>query len=469
MFRLGKKGLSLILIVLLAFSQLLSFADQVTTEPQAPTELDSGINYLKLMIEYSKVNYYKDLTDKQIMEALYRGLFGAMDQHTRYYTPVEYRTFSEKLDGEYEGVGVSIMADGDYIRVAKPLVGGPAINAGMKIGDRIVSVDGVDIKGMGMEHAVTLIKGTAGTKVTLGVIREGVTGIIYFELTREKIHVSPLTYKILDGNIGYIQLEQFSTDSSHYVNAAIATFMQSGVKKIVFDIRDNPGGSLDQVVAIADYFSPKGNTLVKVDYKAIEDKAYMAELDPYDFKIAVLINGNSASASEIFAAAVKENKLGTVIGTTTYGKGTVQNLMPITNGGAIKMTVAEYFTPLGNPVDQIGVTPDIVIEPVVVTFEDVIRNYAPMNSLSSFKRGAKALDVKGMQQRLQYLGFPIAKIDGIFGPATEAQLKAFEKQYGLAVDGILDEVTKKKIDEVLKANIKPGEDVQLKKALEVLK
>jgi len=133
------------------------------------------------------------------------------------------------------------------------------------------------------------------------------------------------------------------------------------------------------------------------------------------------------------------------------------------------MTVAEYYSALGNPVDKVGVTPMIEVKPLVVTFEDTIKNFSPMYSLGTFKRGSKGLDVKGMQQRLQYLGFAIAKADGIFGAATELQLKAFEKKYGLTVDGLLDETTRKKIDEVLKVNLKPAEDVQLKKALEVLK
>jgi carboxyl-terminal processing protease len=469
MRKLKQKALSILLVLLLVMGQSAVFADAVVPTQTEVTPIDAGLDYLKLMIDYSKANYYKDLPDDQILEAIYKGLYKSMDEHSVYYTPKEYQSFSENINGTYEGVGISVTSEGDYIRVAKPLTGGPAIKAGILIGDIIVSVDGVDIKGFGLERVVTLIKGPAGTKVKLGITRTGASGVIYFDLSREKINVSPISTKVLDGNVGYILLEQFSSDSSAYVNGALGEFKSKGIQKVVIDVRNNPGGSLDQVVNIVDYFAPKGSTIVKVDYKVQEDKDYVAQIDPYQFKLAVLANENSASASEIFAAAIKELKLGTLIGINTYGKGTVQNLLPISNGGAIKMTVAEYFSALGNPVDKVGVKPMIEVKPLVVTFEDVIRNFAPMYSLDTFKRGSKSLDVKGMQQRLQYLGFTFAKIDGIFGLATETQLKAFEKKHGITVDGILDEATKKKIDEVLKANLKPAEDVQLKKALEILK
>jgi len=171
MRKLKQKALSILLVLLLVLAQTAVFADTVTPTQTEVTPIDAGLDYLKLMIDYSKAGYYKDLTDEQILEAVYKGLFKSMDEHSVYYTPKEYQAFSENINGAYEGVGISVTSEGDYIRVAKPLAGGPAIKAGILIGDLIVSVDGVDIKGFGLERVVTLIKGPAGTKVKLVITR----------------------------------------------------------------------------------------------------------------------------------------------------------------------------------------------------------------------------------------------------------------------------------------------------------
>ena len=241
------------------------------------------------------------------------------------------------------------------------LEGSPAESAGMKSADIIVSVDGEPIKGLFTDEVVDLITGEEGTKVKIGVKRSGKTTPIYFNIPREEIKINPVSHKILKGDIGYINISQFNDNTYEKLLPVLKEFDNKNISNIIIDLRDNPGGLLDEVVKVSKKFIPKG-PIVHIKYRDKIEETHYSKLPKAKYKLAVLVNENSASASEIFAGAVQDTKVGTIIGVTTYGKGTVQQILPLPNGDGMKLTIAEYLTPKKRSINGKGVVPDIEVE-----------------------------------------------------------------------------------------------------------
>jgi len=285
------------------------------------------------------------------------------DPYTVFFPPTQAKAFSDNISGSFAGVGMEIDMKGNVLTVIAPLKGTPAEKAGVKSGDQIMAINGTSTQGMSLDAAVAAIRGPAGSVVDLSVVRNGTP--LDIKVTRETIQV-PETNDGLDQKTGvyHIALYEFTSNSAQLFDQAFNRFKASGSKKLVIDLRGNPGGYLDAAVHIASHFLPKGATIVTEDYGGKQPKQVYTSLGyddvPAGTKVVVLIDGGSASASEILAGALKDNHVATLVGTKSFGKGSVQTLIPI-GGGSLKVTVARWLTPSGAWIMGNGITPDIVV------------------------------------------------------------------------------------------------------------
>jgi carboxyl-terminal processing protease len=359
-----KRNIILVLVCGILFTNIgsISYGAAVETKAGAvEVDIEAEMIFMEKMIEFIDANYYKDVDEREMIDGALKGLFFSLDKHSNYYTKEEFEQLSEDLSGDFGGIGVNITSNAGYITVITPLKGTPGYKAGILPGDIIISVDGEDIEGITTRDASKLIRGEVGTDVRLGILREGTQGALYIDVKREIIEINPIDYEILEDNIGYIRIGEFNNHTYDNIINALYEMDKNKVKDIVFDVRNNPGGSLNEVVRTLRRLVPKG-PIVHIKHSDGKLETYKSYNVTPEYNIAVLTNKGSASASEIFAAAIKESGAGTVIGTNTYGKSTVQTLIPLINGGGVKITTAEYLTANKNSVNEIGVEPDIKVE-----------------------------------------------------------------------------------------------------------
>ncbi|MGN0505620.1 MAG: S41 family peptidase [Lachnospiraceae bacterium] len=334
-----------------------------TGEEKFITDFFTGkLELLENLIEW----YYMDETTVDALQTgAYKGMLEALgDPYSCYYTAEEYAALMESTNGIYCGIGayVSQNVNTKIITIIKPFVDGPAYNAGMLPGDIIYKVDDVDVTGMDINSVVAMMKGEPDTKVTVTVVREGVSDPIELEITRGVIEVPTIEYEMLADNIGYVLISEFDEVTVDQFKNAVEALKADGMRALVIDLRDNPGGLLSSVVDMLDYMLPKGLIVYTEDKYGDKEEYRSTDEETFELPLAVLINGNSASASEIFAAAVQDYELGTLVGTTSFGKGIVQSIFPLSDGTAVKLTIARYYTPSGRCIHGIGVEPDIVVE-----------------------------------------------------------------------------------------------------------
>jgi len=308
-------------------------------------------------------DYY--LRDYDMEDLQYAGLKAMVaelnDPYSAYYTPEEYAALTQGLSGEYYGLGMVIAIDEatGYAQVQYFLDGSPAEAGGVLVGDYVVSVDGQDVRGYSLQDISTLCLGENGAPITLGVLRGEET--LTFNLKRGEISRNMVTYAMLPGDIGYMDIVQFGGNCEALFGEAMDYFQENGAKGLVIDLRNNPGGYLDTVVHVLDQLLPEG-TLVYTEDKQGKRETYTSDAACIDIPLVLLVNGNTASAAEIFAGAVQDYGWGAVAGTTTYGKGVVQNVIPLeSTGGGIKITSSEYFTPNGRSIDGNGIYPDVYV------------------------------------------------------------------------------------------------------------
>lgn len=404
-------------------------------------------------------NYYKDIDEKALMESAIKGMFEALDPHSNYFTQEEYQSFMRDIEGKLVGIGVTIEKNDNGITVVAPIDGTPAYKAGFKTGDIIVSVDKTDISGYSVEKASSIIRGQEGTKVRIGLKRAGESNILYFDLVREEIKINPVKYEIKPGNVGYIRITQFNENTAVNMQTAVNAFKSKGVKGVIIDLRDNPGGLLDQVISACKLLIPEG-PIVSIQTKT-ETETYSSTLDKAPFKLVVLVNGGSASASEIMAGAIKDSKTGILVGEKTYGKGTVQNIWDGSDGEGYKITIAKYLTPSGFALDGIGLKPDVEVK---YDPQEVINSFVPLKGDKSLKSDTVSLDVLAMQQRLKQLGYKITDNDGFFSTSTKAAVLKFQKDNKLKQDAVMDPADLKELVKKFNEKIQNA-DPQLDRAM----
>lgn len=324
------------------------------------SKVEGKLNALNSVL--SNKFYFDQADEEKAADNIYKAYLSSYgDKYTVYYTADEYKKLMESTTGKFYGVGaLCSLNEAGGVTVVDAFDDGPAYKAGVRDGDIVINVDDTDITGMDLSSAVALIKGEKGIQVKLTVLRDNET--LTFSIIRDEITTPTVDYKMLDDFIGYIQISQFDEVTTEQFKSALTDLKNQGLKGLIVDIRDNPGGMLNVVVNIADEIISKG-LIVYTDDVNGNRKEYKGSSDSeLNVPMAVIVNGNSASASEIFAGAMQDYGKAKIVGTQTYGKGIVQTIQPLTDGSAIKYTVAKYYTPKGQDIQGNGVTPDIMVE-----------------------------------------------------------------------------------------------------------
>ena len=326
------------------------------------TNFQNKLTTLRTIID---LYFWKDVENDTLYDGVYRGLFAALDDpYSRYYSAEEYQEEMESMEGSYCGIGALVNQNMKtmIMTIVRPFVNGPAYKAGILPGDIIYMVDGVDVTGEELSKVVKMMKGEQGTKVTLTVVREGVEEPVEVVITRDIVEVETVTYEMLEDNIGYIYIMEFDEITLTQFEKAVDELEDAGMQGLVVDIRDNGGGLLDTVCKMLDRIIRTGNIVYTLDKYGNREDIDAVTRESLDIPIAVLVNGNSASASEIFAGTLQDYGHATIVGTQSFGKGIVQSMVPLKDGSAVKLTVSTYYTPKGRCIHGEGITPDVVVE-----------------------------------------------------------------------------------------------------------
>lgn len=440
--------------------------------------------YLQSVIDIIKQKYNGNITDDELLQGALKGMFSTLDQYSTYFSPEEVEDFYGSLGGSVEGIGVSVELIDENFVIQKVYANSPAQKAGVLSGDRIVQVDGEAIKGKELDAVISQLRGNAGTKVKLGLTRQGVKNMITLEMSRAQVDLPSVHYE-LRGDIGYILIDSFSENTSDGVKEALNYFDSKKITKVVLDLRNNPGGYLDQAISVAQNFVPKG-VVTKLDYKdpVRPDETYYSNLEKIKYKLAVLVNENTASAAEILTGAIKDTKAGVIIGNKTFGKAKVQESIPILSddaynkynadsqqksadaydfdsytddvAGWAKMTIGLYYTPNGECIDLKGIEPNVkiaesapsgirvnVVEPMSLTVKPVL--------------GTLYNDVLSAECILRILNYNVDTPDYILDAKTVNAIKKFQKDNKVSSSGVLDFTTQKLLNSKL-AELKQNKD-----------
>ena len=341
-------------------------AAEVTNDPAGYFKDAGNLNKITDIINIIQQRFVgkKNPTKQELYEAAMTGIVNGLDDpYSEYLTKKDLESFTEDLDGEYVGVGMSIDKRKDApLIVISPFVGSPAAKAGIKIGDKIIKIDNKDIIPLNATETVNMLKGKQGTKVEVEIIREGKKDPLKVTLIRDNIKLEMVESRMLPDKIGYVSLLKFGNHTGEELRKHIVDLQAQGMKGLILDLRSNPGGSLKESQDISSLFITQ-DLVVYLKYKNGQETRYNRTLKNLgDFPLIVLVNGGSASASEIVTGALKDYKRATIIGQKTFGKGIVQEVMPLNDGDALKLTIAQYFTPNGNYIHEKGIEPDIKVD-----------------------------------------------------------------------------------------------------------
>lgn len=361
----------IILGATLVFGQMV-FADRESARPDLPLE---DLRTFSEIFGRIKSSYVEPVEDKQLLENAIRGMLSGLDPHSTYLNQEEFQELREGTSGQFGGLGIEVSMEDGFVKVVAPIDDTPAAEAGIQAGDLIIRLDETPVKGMTLNEAVEIMRGEPGTKLMLTIIREGASKPIKVEITRAIIKVESVKKKMLEPGYGYVRITTFQSRTGASLREAISELKKENdgqLDGLVLDLRNNPGGVLEAAVNVSDAFLKKG-LIVYTDGR-IPDSDQKFHATPDDLlngaPMIVLVNGGSASASEIVAGALQDHKRAIVMGSKTFGKGSVQTIMPLTNDTAVKMTTARYYTPSGRSIQAEGIVPDIEISGIRVAAID---------------------------------------------------------------------------------------------------
>lgn len=332
---------------------------------QAEVPYDRIVNKLTFLKNLVDDYYLNKVDTSAYEEGIYKGFMSTLkDPYSTYYTKKEFDDLQESSSGVYCGIGAYVTQDikTGIITIVKPFKNGPAYKVGVLPGDVIYKIENKDVSGEDLTEVVSKMKGLKGTTVKVTIVRKGKQKPIEFSIVRKEIEVPTIEYKMLDNKIGYIIISEFDEITVSQFVSAVDKLEKDGMKGLVVDLRNNPGGLLDSVVKMLDRLLPKGLIVYTEDKNGKREVENAKDDIKLKVPMTVLINGNSASASEIFAGAVQDYKIGTLVGTTSYGKGIVQKVIPLSDGTAVKLTISKYYTPNGRNIHGTGIKPDVEVE-----------------------------------------------------------------------------------------------------------
>lgn len=461
----------------------------------------TNLQYLQGIMDMIRDQYQGGFAGNDLVKGAVNGMLNSLDDYTTYYTPGEADSFMGTITGAFGGIGVSMELNGNYVFVTEVFPGSPAEKAGILQGDKIIEADGKSLIKATTDEAVSLIRGEVGTVVRLGLLRSNSNIIKYVNVTRSIIKINPVSYEIRN-DIGYIKLEMFNENADEFVTAALAEMDRNGIVKLILDLRDNPGGEVGQAVAVARKFVPE-DLITRLDYKSekYQDLEYRSYLKKPKYKLAVLVNGMSASASEIVSGAIQDTGAGKLIGTKTFGKAKFQGLLPvltpeaflkykslygvnITNGldlqsylgiipaeneiaGYAKMTLGLYYTPKGRMIDGTGLRPDIPAEDPKLLYGVYINSIRKLSNTTNPGLNFQGADVYNAEMLLKALGYGLGTADNTLDEQTVRAIIEYQKKSGFGITGILDTRTQNALNSDL-ASLVSKHDNQYNAAVQYL-
>ncbi len=469
--------------------------EEDTASEKNISEIDTDLDVLHDYLLFIYNNYKDEVSYEDLINGAFSGAIDSLgDKYSVYYsTTEESQSFTETATGNYTGVGVTIRSTQDGCTVVSVLKNGPAYNAGIKTDDIITKVDGEDMSAKDNNYVSTKLKGSVGTTVRLTIKRDGAEHS--YTLTREEIKLQSVYYQILSAEdlansgitdkaasdavsakkIGYIEITNFDDDTDSEFEAGFAALIAEGAQGFIIDIRDNPGGVVSAAVGVADQLiSSKTYIMHYMQRGKVIESVKASGSGNGEYPVVLLVNENSASSSEILAAALKENKAATLVGSTTYGKGIAQKVIKFSNGTTFKLSTYYFGSPMLNEIQGVGVTPDYAVKNLTGGgTEELIAAYgelAPMSEQTKPSAGSTGLNVYGAQQRLSMLGYSVS-VSGTMEQNTVNAVKKFQSDMGLYAYGTLDYTTMSKLQSAAYdyAYGKSNGDKQLEKAIELLK
>jgi carboxyl-terminal processing protease len=365
--RLLKKHRFSVMLLLFCLGLGLFLSGQAATNVSAlPREEYESLETFTNILAIVRKNYVDDVNTKDLLTGAINGMLHSMDPHSAYLTPDLYKELQMDTQGKFGGLGIEITTRNGILTVVSPIEDTPAHRAGVKPGDQIIKIEDEFTKDMTLMQAVKKMRGPRGTKVTISIKREGVADFLSFTLARDTIRVQSVRSRVLEEGYGYIRLAHFQERSDRDLQKALESLgsEKGGIRGLVLDLRNNPGGLLTQAVRIADLFLDSGLIVYTEGRLENQKQKYFARKDGSwtEFPMVVLVNGGSASASEIVAGALQDHRRAVVLGTKTFGKGSVQTILPLDDNSALRLTTARYFTPKGRSIQATGIAPDIIME-----------------------------------------------------------------------------------------------------------
>jgi carboxyl-terminal processing protease len=370
--KMVKRHRSSFMLILFCLGLVFVFSGQVVTNVSAiPREDYESLETFTSILSIVKKNYVDEVNSKDLVTGAINGMLGSLDPHSAFLTADLYKDLQMDTQGKFGGLGIEITVRNGVLTVVSPIEDTPAYKAGVKPGDQIIKIEDEYTKDMTLVDAVKKMRGAKGTKIMISIKREGIAELLNFNLMRDTIRVQSVRSRVLEEGYGYIRLAQFQERTDRDLQKALEKLKEEkgGLKGLVLDLRNNPGGLLTQAVRVADMFLESGMIVYTEGRLESQKQKYFAHKEGTwsNFPIIVLVNGGSASASEIVAGAMQDHKRAVILGTKSFGKGSVQTILPLDDNSALRLTTARYFTPKGRSIQATGIVPDIVIEnPVVI-------------------------------------------------------------------------------------------------------
>ena len=372
MIKISRKKFIVTALVLLLIGTFVLLTTGILIGQEAVQSRSGTYEELKAFtqaLELVRRNYVENPDSKELIEGAIRGMIAGLDPHSSYMSERQFKEMSMDIKGEFQGVGIQIGVKNAQLTIIAPIEGTPGDRAGLAAGDKILKINDEWTKDLSIEQAVDKMRGPKGTSVRLLILREGWDKPREFKITRDTIKVQSVKSKMLNDGIGYVKLIQFQGQTASELEQALKGLEAKGIKKLILDMRNNPGGILDTSVDVSGKFLPKDKLVVYLQGRQKTDrKDYLTTSSepPRDYPIVVLVNTGSASASEIVAGALQDSKRALIVGTQTFGKGSVQTVFPLEDGGGIRLTTAKYYTPSGRSIQNVGITPDLEVKLPVV-------------------------------------------------------------------------------------------------------
>lgn len=404
----------------------------------ASSNTSNGVNKIEAAMKLVNENYLEKIDQNKLIDGAIQGMMSALgDPFSSYMGQETAQHFSEQIEGSFTGIGAEVSMENGNVTVVSPIKGSPAERAGIKPKDILLSVNGVSFEGLSLNEAVAKIRGPKGTEAKIKVKRAGVETTLEYTIIRDDITMETVSSRMEEGGVGVIEVTEFSMNTAERFQKEVEALEKQGMKGLVIDVRNNPGGVLKVVIQMAEQFVDKGKVIVQVEDKHGNRDQTVSNGKSKKYPIAVVTNKGSASASEILAGALKESAGAKLVGDTTYGKGTVQSSYPeeMGDGSLIKITIAKWLTPKGEWIHKKGVAPDIKVD------QPTYFSVAPINKENSYKFDMVSADVKNAQQMLVGLGYDPGREDGYFDKTTENMVKKFQSANGLSASGVIDTKT----------------------------